>query len=82
MSDSGLLLLVLDIADVEHKADHTSSFTSAQGLPGDTVPECFFTVPIQAHAQQQRRTVVLQGVQSGSQFFSVGRVDRHQKNRQ
>ncbi|MNQ88195.1 hypothetical protein D3C85_1034510 [compost metagenome] len=76
MGRGGVLFLVLDVADVEHETDQTPVLADAQGLALQAIPGGRRGVieRTQAHAQQQRRAFILQGLQATAQLFAVGWV--------
>ena len=73
MGGSGLLLLIFDVADVEHEPYQSALGTDAQRPALQAIPQRQRLIAgLQAHAQFQRRAVVLQGLQMAAQLIAVG----------
>ncbi|MNO92760.1 hypothetical protein D3C76_843420 [compost metagenome] len=70
------MLLVLDVADVEHESYQALLAAHAQGLALQAIPgrRGVAVGAVQAYAQQQWRAFVLQILQAAAQLFAVGGV--------
>ncbi|MNN01131.1 hypothetical protein D3C81_1137420 [compost metagenome] len=60
MGGGGALLLILDVADVEHETHQPTAFTQPQRLALQAIPDRFGSIvgAIQAHAQQHGQAVI------------------------
>ena len=73
MSSGGLLLLILDVADVEHEPYQSAFGTDAQRPALQAIPQRQRLIAgLQAYAQFQRGAVILQGLQMAAQLIAVG----------
>ena len=80
MGGSSPLLLILDIADIEHEPDQTPMLTGGADLALNPIPRrrCADLRAVQTHAQGQRFSLQLQGAQTAAQFVAIGGMKQRQ----